>query len=272
MATFQYQNLTVHYRVIGTGEPLLILNGILMSVASWSAFEQVFSSQNKLILLDFADQGQTSRMTENYTQALQVELITALLQHLELSQINLMGISYGGEVAMQFALKHPNAIKRLVLANTTSRTSPWLRDIGRGWNEIAKTNDGLSYYLATIPYIYSTKFYQENSAWFEKRKEILVKLFSEKAVLDAFERLVNSAENYDVSDKLADIKCKTLILSGSEDVLTPLSEQDYLARHIPHSEWVKIQGCGHASMYEKPTLFASLVLGWVNSTDEPKIV
>ena len=81
-------------------------------------------------------------------------------------------------------------------------------------------------------------------------------------------RLTNSSEGYDVSDRLGEVECPTLIVNATDDVLIPLVEQTRLHEGIKNSEMVIIPKCGHASMYEKPMLFSSLVLGWINVKDE----
>ena len=79
-------------------------------------------------------------------------------------------------------------------------------------------------------------------------------------------RLTNSSSNYDVRDRLDKIMCPTLIVSCQQDYLTPVDEQKYLADHIADSHYLIIQNSGHASMYEQPMLFASLILGFANAS------
>ena len=69
-------------------------------------------------------------------------------------------------------------------------------------------------------------------------------------------------------DRLGEITCPTMIISASEDVLVPPTEQILLHRHIKNSTYVTINGSGHASMYENPSAFSALVLGYVNLLDE----
>ena len=61
---------------------------------------------------------------------------------------------------------------------------------------------------------------------------------------------------------------ETLIVSSEQDYLTPLEEQVYLKEHIANSDHIIIKGAGHASMYERPGLFVSLVLGFVNKDNK----
>lgn len=265
MAFFKYQGYDFYYEIQGNGQrPFLLLNGIMMSTKSWTPFVSEFSRDNTLIMIDFLDQGQSSKAKESYTQDFQVELLKAFLDHLNISNIPVVGISYGGEVALQFAAKYPSFIKNLTLFNTTAATSPWLKDIGDGWNKAGESGDGHAYYLATIPLIYSPAFYKANLDWMKKREAYLIPVFSNKTIVDGFIRLTRSAENHDVREKLHLITAPTLIVSSRQDYLTPFEEQVYFAERIPNNEHIMIENAGHASMYERPALFVSLVLGHVN--------
>jgi len=263
---FTYQNKEMYYELSGEQEKgkevLVILNGIMMSTKSWEPFKEAFSKDFLLLRYDMFDQGQSASLEETYTQEVQVDLLDALFKHLDIDKANIVGISYGASIALQFARKYPNKVKRMIIANGVAKTSPWLKDIGDGWNEVAKTRNGLAYYHITIPYIYSPQFYTKQKDWMDKRKELLLPIFSSEIFLDRMIRLTKSAETHDVSKDLKDIKIPSLIISSEEDYLTPPFEQKYLQEHMPNAKLVMIPSCGHASMYEEPSLFTSLVLGF----------
>lgn len=272
MAELIFQDKKVHYEVHGNvGEPIVLLNGIMMSTASWKPFIEGMTRNNTLVLVDFFDQGQSERMTESYDHSIQVELLDAVLEEVSAQlwyeKFTLMGISYGGEVAIQYALAHPNRVRRLVLANTCGRTSSWLKKIGDGWNEVAKAGSGYAYYLTTIPVIYSTKFFEDRADWMENREAFLTEYFGREDVRQALIRLTDSSVSYNVVDRLHEITCPTLIISSSEDVLVPPTEQQLLHEKIKGSVYVTINGSGHASMYEVPEAFAALTLGFANLPD-----
>lgn len=269
MAEFVFEGKKVYYEIHGEkGEPLVILNGIMMSTLSWKPFIAEFSKNNVLVLVDFLDQGRSDRMTEGYDHSIQVRLLHALIGLLPYDKVNVMGISYGGEVAVQYAVAHPDKVRRLVLANTAARTSSWLRKIGDGWNEVAKLKDGYAYYLTTIPVIYSTEFFENNWQWMEGREKTLTAYFSREDVLESLIRLTDSSRDYDCTDRLHEITCPTLVISSSEDALVPPTEQVILHEKIKGSTYVTINGSGHASMYENPVAFSALVLGFVNLDDK----
>ena len=148
--TFEFKGKSVYYESHGEGNPVLLLNGIMMTTLSWQAFVPALQKTNRLILVDFLDQGRSARMEEAYTQELQAELVAALINHLQLRSPAVAGISYGGEVALRVAIRYPALVGRLLLFNTTAKTSAWLRDIGRGWNAVGMTLDGQAYYLSLI--------------------------------------------------------------------------------------------------------------------------
>lgn len=264
MSYFHWNGKNIYYEEYGDGRPLLLLNGIMMSCASWAEFVEPLSQQNHLILLDLLDQGKSDKMDGFFSQKLQVEVVNGLLEHLGLGKVGVMGISYGSEVALQLAIQYPQHVDKLVLFNATAATGPWLKDIGDAWNKAA--GDGEAYYLTTIPVIYSPEFYKKKKEWMDRRRDILVPVFSNPAFAGSMVRLTRSSEEYDVREQLKEIAAPTLVVSSQQDYLTPVEEQELIASRVPRCDHVVIPGCGHASMYEKPVLFTSLVLGFINNT------
>lgn len=264
MAQFCFREKSIYYEEYGQGKPILVLNGIMMSCGSWGEFIEPFSAHNRLILLDMLDQGKSDKMEGDFSQGIQAEVVLALLDHLQLDKVNLLGISYGGEVALRFAVTYGDRLERLVLFNTTARTGPWLKNIGDAWNLAAA--DPEAYYLTTIPIIYSPTFYREHIDWMEDRRKVLQLVFGNADFIQSMIRLTNSSADYDVSHQISGIQAPTLVVSSQEDYLTPLAEQEWIASQIPKSQYVIIPRCGHASMYEMPVLFTALSLGFINTT------
>ncbi len=264
MAFFTFEDRQVYYETYGEGKPLLILNGIMMSHLSWKEFIEPFSANNQLILVDFFDQGFSAKMDGPYNHDIQIRLVLALLDYLKIEQACVAGISYGSEVALGFAINHPERVERLMLFNCSAATGYWLDDIGKSWNLAAENAE--AYYYTSIPIIYSPKFYKNRHDWMEKRREILFQVFSNKDFINSMIRLTNSSSDYDVRERLGEVQCPTLIVSCKFDYLTPMEEQEYLAQHIKDSHYIILPESGHATMYEQPVLFASLILGFTNNT------
>ncbi len=271
MAIFDFKGNDVYYETHGQGDPLIVLNGIFMSCASWAPLVPAFSARCRLILLDLLDQGKSARLDHEYTQQLQAEVVVGLMDHLGLKTADLMGISYGGEVLMHLAADYPDKVRKLILAHTCPYTTPWLKDIGRSWLYAFQSYDGHQFFKTCIPSVYSPRFYEENYEWASAREDMFVRVFTPE-IYDGFARLTRAAETHDAREKLPHIKAKTLVISADEDHVTPPYQQEYLAQRIPGAALLVIKGSGHASMYEKPVEFTAAVLGFLAQTHDIKII
>ena len=111
MAFFTFKNHQVFYDITGEGEPLVLLNGIMMSTKSWDFAVEKTSSVLKFIRVDFFDQGQSDDFLDYpYDHNLQAELVIALLDHLKIEKAHIAGISYGGEISVRLGIYYPERI------------------------------------------------------------------------------------------------------------------------------------------------------------------
>lgn len=257
----------IYYETYGEGEPLVLLNGIMMSTISWSPFIKAFSKNYKLFLIDFIDMGQSDKAEDNYTQDIHVETLKEVFDKLNFEKVNMAGVSYGGEVAIQFAIKYGERLNSLILANTTSYTFNGLKDIGAAWDRAAATHDGSTFFSSTMPHIYSPEFYEANIQWLKDREKLFQKALTPEWY-EGFRRLNNSSLEYDARDKLHKIKVPTLVIGAEYDSLLPVRYQEEIHNKIEGSKMAVIKEAGHASMYEKPYEFSSLILGFLDCFNE----
>lgn len=264
MAKISINEHELYYEIYGEGEPVIFLNGIMMSTLSWKPFTESLSGY-KVILLDLIDQGRSTRAKGCYDQEIHVDMLKDFMDKLSLQKVHLFGVSYGGEVALRFALKYENRLNTLLLSNTTSKTTNMLKDIEKLWDFAAATYDGHVFFKATMPFIYSHKFYEENKQWLEDRENLFCKAFT-KEWYEGFRRAAKSASSLNITDRLQDISLPTLIIGSDMDTITPLAYQNILHEKIKDSHMVVIKDAGHASMYEKPYEFVSILKGFLDTT------
>lgn len=246
----------------GRGKPLIILNGIMMSTASWLPFLDQLTPYMEVILLDLLDQGQSSKLEDQtYDISLQVEAVYTVIQACGLESAYVLGISYGAEVAQALAITYPHVVSKLMLFNSTCKTNRWLKEIGNSW--IAAANNPQAFYSATIPTIYSANFFEVEQQWMAQREQTLLQVFENPMFMSAMIRLTKSAETFNVCDQLHQITCETLVVGAKHDTITPVDQQQLIASKIPNAHLVILENSGHASMYEQPRLFTSLVVGFV---------
>ena len=254
----------IYYREYGSGEPIVFLNGMMMSTSSWTPFAKIVSKDYKMITVDLLDQGRSDSCEDNYTIDTQVEFLNQFLKKLNLEKIHILGTSYGGKVALTFAIKHPTKVKSLILSNTDSYTTNIMRDIGRGWIYGASTLNGEVFYTLVMPYIYSYHYYEKNYEEIKAKGKTFKKMLNEEWY-QRFKRGIESARNFNVYGKLKSIKSPTLIISSEFDIITPIGYQKLIYEEIKGSKWIIIKRAGHASMYEKPEEFISIVMEFLES-------
>ncbi|HPD38827.1 MAG TPA: alpha/beta hydrolase [Mesotoga infera] len=254
----------IFYEVFGDENkpPVLVLNGIMMSTASWRGFVEEFTKHFRLILMDFRDQGQSSRQRQQYDISIHVSDVKLLLSQLSIPEINVIGLSYGGQVAQLLAIDSPGLIKTLVLANTPARITPYLSELGEAWKEAAKLEDGEKFFSLAIPFIYSDYFYNRNLKWLKERQKLFRDLLN-KEWFEGFVRLASSNPNFDVVDKLSRITCPTLLICADRDIITPLEEMQIIHERIPESEMLIIHDAGHGAFLEKPAEFMTAIFGFI---------
>lgn len=272
MSKINVMGYEISYEVYGKkdGEPLLFLNGIMMSTLSWAPFKDAFEDY-QAIFIDFFDQGASSKATEPYTQALHVEVLKEFIDKLNLGKVNLFGISFGGEVAMQFALKYQDRLLTLILSNTVSETNALMQDLEEAWDYAASTHDGMVFFNATMPFIYSSKFYRENSEWLKGRAELFNQTLTPEWY-EGFRRAIRSAHSLNITDEIHKIEVPTLVIGGDLDILTPLENQIAIHERIKDSKMLIMKDAGHGSMYEKPYEFAAAIVGFLKTYNKNIVV
>ena len=140
--------------------------------------------------------------------------LACLLSALEIDRADVLGISYGGEVAQALALNHPSRVRSLVLADTVSEVGPELRLIVEGWRAAARASDADLFYCVTTPWNFSPAFIRRERALTEATR-------ARYAALDlaAVARLCDAFLDVDVTSRLGEIAVPTCILVGDQDIL-----------------------------------------------------
>jgi pimeloyl-ACP methyl ester carboxylesterase len=264
MATFRARDgVELYYEEHGQGEPVVLLGGIMMSAASWAQHVPVLARHVRLILLDLRDQGRSGRMTRDYRLDVHVPDVVGLLDELGLPRAHLIGLSYGGQVALRIALAHPDRVRTLILANSNHYIPNHLAEIGRAWAVAAQLNDGERFFQLAVPFIYSAEFYAKHLDLLRQRQAMFKALLT-KEWFDGFQRLCRSTEGFAISaDELGRIRMPTLLIAAEEDVITPVRLMEEMHRAIPNCEFISLPRAGHGAFLERAGEFLTAVVGFL---------
>jgi len=116
------QNI-LHSKILGQGEPLLILHGFLGSGDNWISLGRKFSEFFEVHLIDLRNHGRSFH-DEEMDYELMCEDVLNYCEHYHLEQISILGHSMGGKIAMYLAVHHPELIEKLIVADIAPRAYP----------------------------------------------------------------------------------------------------------------------------------------------------
>jgi len=115
--------VNVYYEVHGSGEPVVLLHGALMTITNnWAGWIEEFSKTRKVIAVEMQGHGRTADVPRDITYEHLADDVAALLDHLKIPRADLLGYSMGGTVAMQCAIRHPDKVRRAVIISSTFRS------------------------------------------------------------------------------------------------------------------------------------------------------
>jgi len=252
----------IYYEVHGEGEPIILLNGILMNTRSWAPQLSAFVNNGlKVILMDYRGQGLSDKPRIKYSIDTLVDDIKGLLDHLNIKKVHMLGISYGGVLAMRFAIKYQDYLKSLIIVDTTPIADHYIKRICDQWMMAARLHSGRYLFLTMIPTIYSAYFINERWDFVSSTATAF-----EKVDFDAFIELLKTVFDKDVNvlDELHKIKVPTLIIAGERDKFAPPEiYSKMIHERIEGSELVIIEKAGHVVIWEKPIEFNAIVIDFI---------
>jgi 3-oxoadipate enol-lactonase len=246
------------------GSVLVLNNGILMNAAaSWSFQTPALARHHRVLLYDCRGQGQSDHPNTPYTMEGHADDLAGLLDVLQVNRAHIAGISYGGEVAQAFALKHPARLHSLVLADTVSEVGPELRHIVLDWLAHARRGDPEGFFQATVPWNFSPHYIATNP-------QVIAAARKRYTVLDypAIERLCECFLEVDFTEHLCEISAPACLIVGERDLLKGRAYTEILHRRLRNSELHLLPGAGHASCWERPAEFNTVVLGFLAQQDQ----
>lgn len=261
MPTLIANDISIYYELHGPDNaPVLVLNnGIIMSAAaSWAYQTATLARHYRVLQYDCRGQGQSDHPEGPYTMALHATDLAALLDALSIPTAHIAGISYGGEVAQAFALAYPRRVRSLILIDTVSELGPELRATAETWRDAACRADPGAFYNALLPWNFSPEFIRGHAALLaDARKRY------ESLDYPAIVRLCDCFLEVDFTARLGEITAPALIIAGELDLLKGPAYARILKDGLPHAELHILSGAGHASTWEQPAEFNTVVLGFL---------
>jgi 3-oxoadipate enol-lactonase len=263
--TVQANGQELYYELHGEGPPLVLVMGIGYDSSLWTLAQvPVLSTQFQVILVDNRDAGRSSKAHQPYTIADMADDLAGLLDALGIQRSHLLGLSMGGMIAQEFALKHSDRLDRLVLTGTGAAPARSAVDPIQIWSWV-KANDATGEVFGGQQFVslFSTAFLRNHEAV----RDTAALLASNPYPMspEAYGRQADAYRQFDALDRLAAITAPTLVVVGEQDLLTPPWIAREVAEAIPGARFEVIRGDGssHLVPIECPNEFNRLVLNFL---------
>lgn len=264
MPTLERNGIAIHYEERGAGEPLLLIMGITAPGAVWEKHVAGWEKDYRCILPDNRGVGLSGKPPGPYTTAQMADDFAGLLNHLDLTNVRVIGVSMGSIIAQQLAIRHPDKVKSLVLMCPWARCDETATGIFQHMVNCKARFRPEEFSLFIQLLIYSKK------SW--DNPEIFEGLLEDRKIaasdpnpqpLIGLEGQAAACISHNVLDQLSQIKVPVLVIGGREDAFVPVWMVNEVAKAIPNSTIFLYQDSGHAFHWENLEDFNQRVLTWL---------
>lgn len=259
-------SVKLNYEVSGQGKDIVLLHGYVGDIEDWRNQIALLSPKYRVSVLDQRGRGK-SEAPENvnaYGIDIFIDDVYQWMKLVKVEECCLTGHSLGGMVSLAFTLVHPEIIRALVLADTTSEKTTSMPEMARlreTVNKIALTQGtgaAFNYDLANNP---ATK------DRYQKHPETLARIRAKTQTTPAY-GYVNIwkalHKRKSVTERLSEISVPTLIIYAEDDLPFAIDGAKVMHQNIAGSELIMIKNSGHGPMYEKLEEFNEILTKFLN--------
>lgn len=249
--------MQLYYELHGNGPPLLMIAGLASDARSW---QPVLSGLAECFTLIMPDNRGVGRSCQEC--AISIDLMAddsmALIRHLGLEKVNLLGHSMGGMVAMSYAVRYPNALDKLFLAATAPRNPARNNLLFRDWATTCEAgSDRAAWFRAIFTWIFTERFFEDRGMVDGAVNWLLDDPWPQSP--QSFRRQVEAIAAWDPADELGRITASTCVIAGDSDILFSMETAARLARLIPGTCLTVIEQAAHSIHTEQPDAFVRAV-------------
>ncbi|MBS1938919.1 MAG: alpha/beta hydrolase [Bacteroidetes bacterium] len=235
----------------GDGPPLLFLHGLFGALSNFGDTTEHFRAKYRVIMPMLPLY--SLPMLNTNVKAL-AAFLDRFVQHLGLKDINLLGNSLGGHVALVYCSQHADMVRTLTLTGSSG-----LYENAFGGSFPRREDKEF------IRKKVAVTFYDPKFATDELVDECFVTV-NDKAKLIRILSLAKSAIRHNMAAELPKLKMPVCLIWGKQDTITPPHVAEEFHQLIPQSDLFWIDQCGHAAMMEQPAAFNAILDGWLGKT------
>ena len=270
MPQIEVGDVELYYEAHGGGEPLVLIPGFGTGLWLWFKQAEAFAQRFRAIVFDPRGMGRSEGAHTPATIGGCADDVAALLSALGVERAHVLGVSFGGFVAQEFALAHPRMLGKLILCCTslggTRHLSPSASTLqamasAEGLNTEERTRKNLRPAFAP-------GFLAERP----EEVEVVTALRLRHPVGEQTHLAqVQSAATFDAGARVSRIEAPTLVVTGDEDAIVPPENSRRLAASIPGARLTIIEGAGHMVFIERAEEFNRAVFEFLEDRPAPRL-
>jgi 3-oxoadipate enol-lactonase len=234
----------------GQGSPIVFAHGFPLNHTMWEAQLAALEGSHRVIAPDLRGFGRSDVTPGKVTMAQMADDCAAMLDELEITEpVTFVGLSMGGYVAWQFALRHAARLGKLVLCDTRAvADTPQGVETRLKMAELVLKHGTISVADAMLPKLFAEPTRERHPHVIDAVRQMILR--AEPEGVAAAQR--GMAERPDVTGELAKIAVPTLVICGEHDAISPLAEMRLIAESIPGAKLAVIADAGHMAPMENP--------------------
>lgn len=243
------------HRMLGEdGDVILTLNGGMMTYASWDGITGGFRDRHRILGCDFRGQLRSSGPAHPQLEV-HVPDVIALLDALELSSVHVLATSFGAEVGLILAARHPERVRSLAAVTAVDRTPPGMAENSVHLRALARRvirgeAPAHSIHDAMVEDIYSQTYREIHAEVIAERGRRTADL--PKAWYEGLDGILAAVSDFDLTPYLEHICCPALVVHAADDIVMPYARVRALADGIAAARWHEHSTSGHALVVEDP--------------------
>ncbi len=246
---------------------ILLLNGLGATRQGWARQMPAFGQQYRTIAMDHRDIGDSDPYEDPYAIIDQADDAAQFLHALNIDRAHVVGLSMGGFISLNLALRHPDVVQSLVLVSTSAGGATHLRPTPEAQAALIPdpTADPAERARYTFRTITGPGFMDAHP----EVADLLAQAATERPTSPAaFARQYGAIQTHDTSTRLGEIHAPTLVIHGDADPLVPYGNGQFLASHIPNAHLITYPGVGHVPIIERADEFNRDVLNFIHGVSE----
>lgn len=247
------------------GEPVLLVQGLGTDSRGWALQRMAFGRRYRCYAVDNRGVGRSGRPPGPYDLSEMARDALAVLDAEGIDRAHVIGASMGGVIAQIIAVLHPERVRSLVLACTSCRHHAWRRELFQEWADAVEAGGISALGTDAMRWLIGPRLRKRFGMWVNLLARILLQQPRETFVAQVH-AILNASD--ELRFELKHVTAPTLVITGSQDSLTPIGDAEELAEMIPHARLVELRGAAHGLMVEAPNAFNAAVLDFLDQTTD----